>query len=302
MPPRDLPERQAGAAGLRGHDTAAQTPPPEPLPVDLFQAIMDGALLPLANPVRQPSSFFDGYRLVGVDCLPWAAGDGRGARRRLQRARVCLVRARELGTLAPLAVVAVQADERLPALLRRLWARIPERSLVIGDRLPGGLRTLGDAQRAWMGRDIQGLFRVRRSRGKLQERLPDGSTRITIRAQKGCNGGLEARDICAEGLGGSGKRHGLRLWTTLRDAERHPAAVLARHYAQRWEAQLRHLDTELDPMAGHGTPLDEIAALIVASAEVARLRSEAVPGPCRWRPLRTTGPQALSRTLRIVRV
>ena len=45
------------------------------LPVELFDQIMALALEPLAVPVRQPQSFFEGYRLVGVGGTQWCVGN-----------------------------------------------------------------------------------------------------------------------------------------------------------------------------------------------------------------------------------
>jgi hypothetical protein len=66
------------------------------------------------------------------------------------------------------------------------------------------------------------------------------------------------------------------------DPQRYPADTLARHYAQRWEHELYHREVKLDVrnatvLASHTleTALQEIAALVLASAAIACLRVEA---------------------------
>jgi hypothetical protein len=74
----------------------------------------------------------------------------------------------------------------------------------------------------------------------------------------------------------------LRLWITLLDWTLFPAERLAREYAERWEAELYYRELKLDVrgapvLASHTleTALQELLALVLASAVLAHLRVEA---------------------------
>jgi hypothetical protein len=87
------------------------------------------------------------------------------------------------------------------------------------------------------------------------------------------------REIRAWRIGIGGKRLKLRLWTTLMDPERYPADTLAQHYVQRWEGERCYPKFNLDargPAHIFETVVQEIAAMVLASAVVARLRVETV--------------------------
>ena len=164
-------------------------------------------------------------------------------------AKLRLVSVVELGTHAPVAALAAPVSESEQALAQQLWAKIPEHSLVIGDRLFGTPRTLWEALAGWQERDITFLVRVRDNIGsEVQQRLPDGSAvvRISVSEDAGLTHHFQVREIRANGIGRDGKRFKLRLWTTLMDPVRYPADTLARHYAERWEHELYYRELKLD--------------------------------------------------------
>ena len=119
---------------------------------------MASALMPLADPKQQPESFFEGYRLLGVDGTQWSVSNTpalvsalpKAASRRLRAAfaKLRLVSVVELGTHAPVAALAAPLSDPEQVLAQQLWAKIPEHSLVIGDRLFGTPRTLWQALRS----------------------------------------------------------------------------------------------------------------------------------------------------------
>lgn len=263
------------------------------LPVELFEQIMDSALAPLAQSTHHPDSFFEGYRLLGIDGTQWSVTNTpailsalpKAASRRLSAAfaKLRLVSVVELGTHAPVAALAAPVSESEQALAQQLWAKIPENSLIIGDRLFGTARTLWQALQAWGERDIAFLVRVRDNiKSEVQQRLADGSALVQIPVKDGgLTYHLKVREINAQGVGRDGKRFTLRLWTTLIDSQRFPADALARHYAERWEHELYYRELKLDVrnspvLASYTveTALQEIAALVLASAVIARLRVE----------------------------
>ena len=265
------------------------------LPAELFEQMMCAGLCPLADPSMHPQSFFHGYRLVGVDGTQFSvintpailAQLPKAASRRFKAAfaKLRLVSLVELGTHAPLAACAGPASEGEQQLAGRIWGQVPERSLVIGDRLFGTARTLWEASQVWQKRDIAVLARVRDNiQIKVLERLQDGSALVEVPVREGKRviDSLKLREVRAHGVGVNKKAFTLRLWTTLLDAEKYPAEELARHYAERWEQELYYRELKLDvrssPVLASQTPetaLQEIAALVLASAVLARLRVQA---------------------------
>lgn len=265
------------------------------LPVELFEQIMSAALAPLADAKRDPQSFFHGYRLVGVDGTQFSVVNTpailaqlpKAASRRFKAAfaKLRLVSLVELGTHAPLAACAAPASEGEQKLAARLWSQVPEHSLVIGDRLFGTARTLWETTQAWADRDIAVLARVRDNiKTTVLKRFSDGSALIEVPVREGNRiiATLKLREVQAQGRGVNGESFTLRLWTTLLDAKTYPAQELALHYAQRWEQELYYRELKLDvraaPVLASQTPetaLQEIAALVLASAVLARLRVQA---------------------------
>jgi hypothetical protein len=266
------------------------------LPVELFEQIARDALAPLADPALHADSFFNGYRLLGIDGTQFNAVNTsaivaqlpKAATRRYQAAfaKLRMVSVVELGTHAPVAVSVAPASEGEQRLAQRLWDQVPEHSLVIGDRLFGTARTLWEATQSWGDKDIVVLARVRDNiRVRVEQRLADGSALVEVPVRDDSQreiARLKLREIQAEGTGGDGKRFTLRLWTTLLDHERYPALQLAQHYAQRWECELYYRELKSDLLGipvlaaqTFETALQEVLALVLGSAVLARLRVEA---------------------------
>jgi hypothetical protein len=96
---------------------------------------------------------------------------------------------------------------------------------------------------------------------------------------------LRLREIRAEGVTAAGKTFRLRFWTSLLDPKVYPAETLARHYVERWEQELYYRELKLDVrgsdvLASHTveTALQELAALVLATAVVAQVRVAAAEG------------------------
>ena len=263
------------------------------LPGELFDAIMAEALRPLAEAKRQPEGFFGGWRLVGIDGTEWSATNTpairaalpKAASRRLAAAfaKVRLVTLVELGVHQPLAAAAGPASQGELTLAAKLWSRVPDHSLVIGDRLFGTPRTLHQALQAWAGRDVACLVRIRKNlKVRIVETLTDGSAVVEVKVPAAAGApatSLQLREIRAEGVGRDGRNFSLRLWTTLLDAQLYPALELARQYAQRWEQEIYYRELKLDVrssslLTSHTleTALQELAALVLAMAVVAQVR------------------------------
>jgi hypothetical protein len=291
QPAGTLAKHGARLHGIKMSDSAYSQRRPH-LPVELFDQIMQTALQPLADQTRQPESFYEGYRLVGVDGTQWSVSNTpcivaalpKAASRRLSAAfaKLRLVSIVELGTHAPLAALAGPSSQSEQALANALWARVPDKSLLIADRLFGTPYTLWQALNGWGERDVRVLVRVRDNlKAQLVKRLADGSALVQVEVREAGRkvDTLLLREIRAQGVAVSGKRFTLRLWTTLLDAQRYPAKTLARRYAERWEHELYYRELKLDVrnadiLASHtvDNALQEVAALVLASAIVARLR------------------------------
>jgi hypothetical protein len=127
---------------------------------------MDSALAPLAYPEHQPECFFERYRLLSVDGTQWSVSNtpavvaalAKAASRRFSAAfaKLRLVSVVELGTHVPAAALAAPVSESEQSLAQQLRARIPEYSLIIGDRLFGTPRALLRRLRA--GESATSLF------------------------------------------------------------------------------------------------------------------------------------------------
>jgi hypothetical protein len=289
-----LADHAAQLHGIRMTDTAYWQRR-ELLPPELFDEIMSTALAPLADPHRHKDCFYKGWRLIGVDGTQWSLINTpvilkqvpKAASRRLKAAfaKVRLVCAMELGTHAPVAAAAAPASDGEQTVAKAVWGRLPNKSLVIGDRLFGTACTLNEALTATEGRAVEFLVRVKGNiKVNVLKRLSDGSATIQVAVKEGSKvvGQLMLREIHAEGIGLDGKEFKLRLWTTLLDHRRYTADELARHYADRWEAELYYREIKLDVrgvpvLASHTleSALQEIAAVVLGSAVIARMRVEA---------------------------
>lgn len=265
------------------------------LPQALFAQLLEAGLAPLADAKGHPECFYKGRRLVGVDgtelsvtnteannALP-KANTRRG---KAAFAKLKLVTAMELGLHNPLAAEVGQLSDYEVHLALALWPRLPVHSLIIVDRLYGVARHIAQLIHAGKGRDQALLVKVRDHRIKSThlESLSDGSSLVEIRPsrRKGQPKGepIKVREITADLQTPDGKIIRVRLWTTLLDCVAYPAAELARLYAQRWEHELSYREIKLsvrkgDRLDSHTpeTAFQEIAAIILAVAAVARMRT-----------------------------
>jgi hypothetical protein len=289
-----LAEHSAELHGVSMSD-AAHTQRREALPLRLFDMIMLSALAPLADQKRHKDCFYEGLRLIGMDGTQWSATNtpriveqlGKSASRRLKAAfaKVRLICAIELGTHAPVAAAAVPVSDGEQTAAMRIWRMVPESSLVIIDRLFGTAATLDQALTETEGRSVFFLARVRDNiKVKVVQRLSDGSAlvKVPVKERNKVVKHLTLREIHANGIGADDKKFALRLWTTLPDHKRYPANELAEHYATRWENELYYRELKLDVrgesvLASHTaeTAFQEVAAIVLASAVVARMRVEA---------------------------
>jgi hypothetical protein len=274
------------------------------MPWEVFEAILDQALGPLADPARQPEAFYAGMRLLGIDGTQFSVANtprvlgtmSKAASRRFAAAFAklgCAVLV-ELGTHAPLAAAISAPDlmESEAALASQLLTRLPAESLLLGDRLYGNGAFLA---RLWAGAPAgadQGfLLRVSKTpQPRLIKSLGDGSALMEVRLAREEAELLERQTIIVREIRGRVRGPGkkawseVRLWTSLHDAKAHPALELLGLYAWRWEQELAYHELKVELRGGGDSPLvshtpetaaQEIAALLVALAMVARARLQA---------------------------
>lgn len=265
------------------------------LPWEIFTRLLELALQPLANRRRHKAAFYHGLRLVGIDGTQWSVRNtprilgslSKAASRRLGAAfaKVGLVVLVELGMHNPLAAAIGQAGESEAALARRAVQGLPEKCLLLGDRLYGTAQWVIEWLALCRTRQSQWLVRVRSNlKARVLEVLKDGSALVELRGcdEAGRKQRVTVREIRGRVVGRGGKVTVVRLWTSLLDARKHPARELIELYAQRWEAELSYRELKIELrggalLASHtvATAAQELACVVIAQAVVARVRAQA---------------------------
>jgi hypothetical protein len=207
----------------------------------------------------------------------------------------------ELGLHNP--VVAAIGLESERALARRCSPHLPAGSLLLGDRLYGVGCCIAECIPLCRERGSEFLFRVRANlKAETVRALADGSAVVRITLADGTT--HEVREMRGRLRTRDGKRTAVRLWTSLLEARRHPARTLLRLYARRWEQELatdelknRLHKGELLQSQTVRTAIQELTALVLAQALVARVRTAAA-GRGRVPTLRVS----FGKTLRMVQL
>lgn len=271
------------------------------MPWEVFSELMRRSLRPLADATSQAGAFWREWRLVALDGTQFSlsntpqikahVGKARSRRGRAAFAKITTGVLLEVGLHNPLAAAIGARGQSEWALALELLAHLPAGALLLADRLHGCAAFAAAA--AAVCQRVGSHFLVRaRSNVKVQvvQRFQDGSrrVRVPVRAKgrpREVLQWLELREIRVRV-----QRHGhrgqeLRLWTTLLDSRSAPAQELIALYARRWEHELyyRELKHQLRKsvmLQSHTveTAAQEIAALILASALLARERMRAADG------------------------
>jgi hypothetical protein len=202
------------------------------LPVEVFEAMMQAALQPKADPKRHPEAFYRGLRLCGIDGTTFSVTNTPQVKKKMKKApsrrgraafpKVGLAVMGELGLHNPLAAALGAEGEAEMVLAKRVLARQPERSLLISDRDYG-------VPALWLDLPPEGqrhqLARVKANlKRRLGERLPDGSALIEIGSGPKTRRWREV--VARVQRGTSGQFPTVRLWTTLLDWKTYPAREL----------------------------------------------------------------------------
>ena len=269
---------------------------------ELIERILPEVLRPLAEEELHPEAFHRGYRLLAIDGyrfnlrntpgiseeaikIPCSKGGGEPAF--AQMLGVALV---EVGLHQPLGAAFGWQGEGELTLARRVFSGhpLPERSLVLGDRLFGTPSLFWE--QAEMLKHTGGalLMRVRSNLvAKQADPLGDGSWLVDIKVRDPDTGKtlgtMRLREIRAEiTYEGGNEPLAVRFWTTLLDERIHPAGELVELYAKRWEEELffRELKSHLHGRSNlldaqtPATAAQEAFAMLLAATLVARQRKE----------------------------
>jgi hypothetical protein len=271
------------------------------LPWEVFADLMRRALRPVATRRRQPDAFWRGWRLTALDGTQYSVTNtpqilatttkAKSRRGRAAFAKISVNVLLELGVHNPLAAGIGREGESEWELARRVLAQLPRRALLLGDRLYGVPAFIIHACAACQRVGSHFLFRIpRHLTAQVIERLPDGSRRVRVAVrEKGrpsrIQQWLELREIRVH-VGRRGfRQQELRLWTSLLSQRTAPALELAQLYAARWEHELYFRDAkrvlrQTDVLQSHTvvTAAQEIAAIVLATALLARARARAAAG------------------------
>jgi hypothetical protein len=262
------------------------------LPWKVFQTIMETALRPQAREEKHPMAFYKHWLLVAIDGTQFSVTNtpqilsslSKATSRRMKAAfaKVGLAVLVELGVHNPLAAEIGQNGESEMALSKRLLGRLPAKSLLICDRYYGVGAFLGLLVERFQ--EISGAFLLR-VRSNLAptviKRLSDGSALVSVKLGKGKKATL-VREIRGRVRRKSGRWVDVRFWTNLLDIRQYRAKELLGLYAKRWEQELMYRQLKVDmrqsPVLNSHTvhtAAQEVAALVLAHAVVARSRIEA---------------------------
>ena len=258
------------------------------LPAAVFEQLMSAALQPKAQPQKHPGAFYHGLRLCGVDGSLFSVTNTPQVKKQMRKAKSRRGRAAfpkvgvavmvELGLHNPLAAALGANGESEMVLAKQVLAAQPERSLLVSDRYYGVADLLVDLPTP---EERHFLVRVKKNlKRRLLEVYPDGSALVEIRSGKRTR--LVREILGRVQRGGRGRVTTVRLWSSLVDWRKHPAAQLLALYGRRWEQEGFYKELKVDmrstPYLQSHTPLtaiQEIAALILAYAVLVDYRVEA---------------------------
>lgn len=270
------------------------------LPWDVFADLMRRALRPLATR-RHRGAFWRGWRLLALDGTQYsvtntpqittAATKARSRRGRAAFAKITVSVLLELGLHNPVAAGIGRQGESKWELARRLLAQLPKGALLLGDRLYGVPAFISQAWTKCQQVGSHFLFRMPRTiKRRVIIKLRDGSRLIRVAVREPRRPWhivrwMEIREIRIQ-VGRKGMRpHEVRLGTSLLNPRTAPALELAQLYATRWEHELYFRETKrilrrTDVLQSHTltTAAQELAAIILATAMLARERARAATG------------------------
>jgi len=259
-----------------------------------FGWLMKHALRPMAETKRDPTCYYKGWLLCGIDGSRWSVTNTpqilrkmtKAATRRFEAAfakvEMCVLV--ELGLHNPLAAEIGLKGEGEWNLSSKLLESLPESSLLILDRLYGCGKYLRDIIEACRSKNSVVLVRGRGNvKSRRIKRLSDGSALVHINppARKGeSKEAIEVREIKGRiRKPGSKAWIEVRFWTTLTDEKAYPAMELLKLYGFRWEHEMFYKELKINMRGGEvlhshtpETAAQEVAALLMACSIIAEQR------------------------------
>jgi len=270
------------------------------LPFEVFIDLLRRVLRPVSQPSEE--SFYRGLRLVAIDGVEFSVANTPGVNQRLGKSRnqhstsaFAKLRCATLVEVLlhnPLAAALGRAGQSEWELTKELLPALPEKCLLLADRLYGCgafiLRALTNLETRG------GHFLIRAKTGakvvEVVERLFDGSALVKVNALvPGSRHRSEGQPLVRE-IRAVLRREGrppitVRFWSSLLDPRQWPAEELVKLYATRWEHELyfRGLKSVLGTnnllrSQTVETAAQEVVAMIIASALIAGERSKLKPG------------------------
>jgi hypothetical protein len=257
-------------------------------PWSVFTAIMEFALRPKAEEQKHPEAFYNGLRLVSMDGTEFSVTNTpqilgsltKAASRRFKAAfaKVRMVMLVELGVHNPLAAAIGKDGESEMALAKTLIRSLPERCLLLGDRLYGVGVFLALLAQEFKAKGGHYLVRVKKNlKAKVLAAHADGSATVEVKVSTG--GRLMLREVRGKVRRAGGQWVEVRFWTSLLDAAKHPAKEMLELYARRWEQEMIYKEMKIDMRQSEivrshtvETAAQEIATLVLAHAILAEQR------------------------------
>lgn len=202
----------------------------------------------LATPLKDPTCFYKGFRLLAFDGTTMTCADSTANRRHFGRSKnsskkksayplLRLVGLCELGSRCFVRWVCAPYRHSESKLAEKLWSAIPKNSLLIGDRAYYNARLFIYAINA----GFSVLVRVQKGpKLPVQTRLIDGSYLTTVRPTRGPKRQrvpVTIRVIKYRLKVGKKFIEGC-LATSLLDAEKYPAMELIEIYVKRWQIEI----------------------------------------------------------------
>lgn len=268
------------------------------LPAEVFVELLKRVLAPIAN--VGPQALFGQWRLVAIDGVSFSLANteqvkekfkkggnqyGRAAFAKLQCSALV-----ELVMHNPLAARIGEEGQSEWKLALELLSQVPERSLLLADRLYGCGAFLLEANKHMEKGNSRFLVRVKETLKAVRriQCFEDGSELVEIKALDPSNhhrvvGTLPVREIRALVNRPGHRPVRIRLWTNLNCSEG-DAKELVALYMKRWEQELyfRELKHHLkvNDLLYSQTPetaAQEVCALIIGSSLIARERAQLQP-------------------------
>lgn len=253
----------------------------ENIPWMVFEMIMAGALSAKADRAKHPGAFYHERLLMGIDGSEFSVSNTpqnkksfiKAASRRMKAAfgKLGVSVLTELGLHNPVAATVGAAGMSEQELSQPLLEKLPPKSLLLGDRAYGLGCWVKRIKEFYPEGDRDFLFRIKSTcKTKVLEVFTDGSAwvEIDVEGEK-----FQLREIRGRVKRPGGKWSDVRLWTSLKDWKKCPAAELMALYGRRWEQEIFYKELKVDMRSAEllkshteVTAAQEIAALILAHA------------------------------------